>query len=348
MSNLKKIVTGTIVAAAMSFSAVTAQAAGALEIKNIAFGMGVDLPFAPHIIGMKKGWFKDEGFESVSTKSFSAQALAGQALIADEIHLWTPANLPPIAMFHNGMPIVILGTDSINTGLEKIVVRKDSGINSPADLEGKKVGLFLGSSSGALLGKLKEQYGIKTLTGVNLAPPEALAAMKAGDIDGTIVWEPWIYKALNGVDSKVIHTGKISYFDDNKGKSVKLSSARSVFVASQDFVRSSPNTVQAIMNVMVRAQKFVADPKNRDEVIKLFSDYQKQDPKMNSVLLDPSNYKFDPTMDEAYVRDMAATADFLENGGRIKNRQDALNYTYTDPLKNIDPSLVKVEGKWKP
>ncbi|NRA14929.1 MAG: ABC transporter substrate-binding protein [Oceanospirillaceae bacterium] len=348
MIKIVKIFTGSLLAAALSISAVSSQAAVTPEVKDIVFGMGVDLPFAPHIIGIKKGWFKEAGFESVSTKNFSAQALAGQALIAEEIHLWTPANLPPIAMFHNGMPIVVLGTDSVNTGLEKIVVRKDSGINKPSDLEGKKVGLFLGSSSGALLAKFKEQYGIKTLTGVNLAPPEALAAMKAGDIDGTIVWEPWIYKALNSVDSKVIHTGKASYFDGDDGKPVKLSSARSVFVASQDFVRANPNTVQAIMNVLVRAQRFVAESKNRDEVIKLFSEFQKQDTKMNAELLDPANYNFDPTMGEGYVNDMAATADFLEEGGRIKNRQLALSYTYTDPLKNIDPSLVKVEGQWKP
>ena len=46
------------------------------EVKNLKIGFGVDLPFAPHVIALEKGWFQEAGFKSVEPKSFSAGALA--------------------------------------------------------------------------------------------------------------------------------------------------------------------------------------------------------------------------------------------------------------------------------
>ena len=49
-----------------------------------------------------------------------------------------------------------------------------------------------------------------------------------------------------------------------------------------------------------------------------------------------------------YVEDMAAITDFLEATNRIKDRRDALTFTYSEPLSAIDSALVSVEGQWKP
>ena len=43
-----------------------------------------------------------------------------------------------------------------------------------------------------------------------------------------------------------------------------------------------------------------------------------------------------------------ATADFLEATGRIRDRMDVLDYTYTNPVAKVDPALVEVEGQWQP
>jgi hypothetical protein len=100
------------------------------------------------------------------------------------------------------------------------------------------------------------------------------------------------------------------------------------------------------MRVLLRASRYVADPANREEVLKLFSDFQSQDIEVNRALWD--NYVFDPTIDENYVADMEATAAFLEATGRIRDRMDVLEYTYTEPVQKVDPALVEIEGKWQP
>jgi len=317
------------------------------ETKDLALSFGVDLPFATHIVAIQKGWFKDAGFANVTTKTFTAGMLAGEALVAGQVQLWTPGNLPPISMYHNGIPVLLLGTNCVANNLDKLVVRKDANVNTPQDLYRIKIGLLQGSVSTAQLHYLAKHYGLdeKRLQVVNLQPPEQLASLVSGNVQAILVWEPWPYRALKSVDSKILHSN-ISYFEANKGQRVKISDNRSVFVASEEFVRKNPKAVRAIMQVLLRAQRYVAEPKNLDEVLRLYSEFQKQEIEMNRAIWD--NYVFDPAFDEAYVEDMERTAAFLEGAGRIKKRTHILDYTYTDPLAELDPSLVKVKGRWKP
>jgi ABC-type nitrate/sulfonate/bicarbonate transport system substrate-binding protein len=328
--------------------ASTAQAQGELETKELALGFGLDLPFAVHVVAIEKGWFEEEGFEEVTTQTFTAGALAGEALVAGEIHLWTPGNLPPISMVHNAIPVVVLGVDSINLGLDKLVVRKDANVTAPEDLYDIKIGLLEGSTASLDLANLIEHYGLDAsrVQVVNLAPPEQLASLVAGDVQAILAWEPWPYRALQEADAEVVHTGLVSHFDANEGEQVQISHNRSIFVASQDFVRDNPNTVDALMRVLLRASRYVADPANKEEVLKLFSDFQDQDIELNRAIWD--NYVFDPTFDQGYVADMEATAAFLEATGRIRDRMDVLEYTYTEPAAKVDAALVEVEGQWQP
>ncbi len=325
-----------------------APAAAQPETKRLVLGFGIDPPFAPHIVALTKGWFRDAGFTEVSTKTFTAGALAGEALVAGEIQLWTPGNLPPVSMYHNGIPVVVLGTNCVNWGLDKLVARKDAGVNTPQDLYRIRIGLLQGSTASADLHYLAQHYGLdeKRLQVVNLPPPEQLASLASGNVQAILAWEPWPYRALHGVDARVVHTGLVSHFTGNDGQRVKISDNRSIWVASQEFVRRNPKATRAIIAVLLRAQRYVADPKNRDEVIRLFSEFQKQDVAANQAIWD--DYVFNPVFDDAYVDDMERTAAFLEGAGRIKKRTPILDYTYTDPVAEADPALVKVKGRWKP
>ncbi len=341
-----------VLAAGAMAGALAAMPAGAQdempEVDSLSISIGVDLPFLVHIVAREKGWFEEAGFKTIDFKTFTSGNLAGEALLADEIQLWTPGNLPPVAMAHNGVPVVILGTNAVSHGLEKIVVRNDAGVETPEDLYKIKLGLLLSSTSGALLGNVASHYGLDAskIQAVNLAPPEAMASLANNEIQGIIFWEPWPYQALKDMDTKVIHTGTRSFFADNSGADVQVSNNRTVWVASQDWVRANPNATKALVRVLLKAQDWVKDPANQEEALKIFSDFQDQPLEMNKDLID--NYTFDPSIDEAYVQDMAAIADFLEATNRIQDRKDVLSYTYSDPMKAVDPSLVKVEGQWQP
>ena len=190
----------------------------------------------------QKGWFRDAGFTDVTTKTFTGGAVAGEALVADEISLWTPGNLPPISMTHNGVPIVILGTNAIAATADKLVARKDANVKTPEDLYRIRIGLLQGSTASADLHFLAKHYNLdeKRLQVVNMPPPEQLAALNSGNIQALLCWQPWGYNALKGGATEMIHSGTVSGFAANQGEKVQISYTRSLFVASQEFVRKNP------------------------------------------------------------------------------------------------------------
>lgn len=317
------------------------------EISKLALGFGLDPVFAPHIVAMQKGWFRDAGFTEVTTKTFTGGALAGEALLAGEIQLWTPGNLPPISMAHSGVPVAILGTNCIAAAADKLVARKDAKIARPEDLYGIKIALLQGSTASAMLHTIAKRYGLdeKRLQVVNAPPPEQLAAFNANQVQALLCWQPWGNNAMKTGNGELVHSGTISGFAANKGQAAQVSATRSIFVASQDFVKRNPNATRAIMAILVRAQRYVADAANRAEVIGLVAAETKQDRALVEAIW--GEYAFDPTFDERYVADMESMTAYLVASGRVKQAKHPLDYTFTDPVAAADPSLVKVAGRWK-
>jgi ABC-type nitrate/sulfonate/bicarbonate transport system substrate-binding protein len=126
----------------------------------------------------------------------------------------------------------------------------------------------------------------------------------------------------------------------------QMAHTRSLFVASEAFVRKSPIAARQMISALVKAQRYAADPKNRDEVIDIFSRGTRQEKTVATAVWD--EYVFDPTISQAYVDDMKAITDYLVASGGIKGPRDPLDYTYSDPLAAADPALVKVSGRFKP
>jgi ABC-type nitrate/sulfonate/bicarbonate transport system substrate-binding protein len=317
------------------------------EVTKLTIAFGLDPVFVPHMVAMQKGWFKDAGFTEVTTKSFTGGAAAGEALVAGEIALWTPGNLPPISMTHTGVPVVVLGTNALAMSADRLVARKDANVHAPEDLYKTRIGLVQGSTASADLYYLAKHYNLddKKLQVVNMPPPEQLAALNSNNIQAMLCWQPWGYNALKGGSTDLVHTGLQSGFAANKGKDAQISYTRSLFVASEEFVRKNPIATRRMMEVLLRAQRYVADPKNRNEMVTLFVNETKQDRALADAIWD--QYTFDPTFDERYVRDMERLTDFLVASGRLKSPKHPLDYTFSDPIAAVDKSLVKVPGRFK-
>ena len=64
----RQLLAGVGVLAGVAAFPGLARAQGARpESANLALGFGVDPPFAPHILGITQGWFKDAGFATLAT-----------------------------------------------------------------------------------------------------------------------------------------------------------------------------------------------------------------------------------------------------------------------------------------
>jgi len=102
-------------------------------------------------------------------------------------------------------------------GLYRIVARRSSGINSLADLRGKRIATLRATSADYFLFKMLEHSGLTEadVTIVNMMPLENMApAIQKGEIDAVAIWEPFSDNALRALgDDAIEFSGKGIYHE---------------------------------------------------------------------------------------------------------------------------------------
>ncbi|MCM8569107.1 ABC transporter substrate-binding protein [Gramella jeungdoensis] len=92
-------------------------------------------------------------------------------------------------------------------------------------------------------------------------PPQMPATLEAGTIHGYCVGEPWNQQAV----FKGIGVPVVTNYDIWKNNPEK------VFVMTKKFVEENPNTAIAVTKALIRAGKWLDEPGNRDEAVKILS-----------------------------------------------------------------------------
>lgn len=340
--NLRKFSTrSAAVASALVLSICAASPAWANN-KNVSAGIGPDIGTAIHaVIALKKNFFVEEGL-NVELKKFAAGLVQVEALAAGNLDFAVPAQSPVISLRSAGIPIVILANTATWSGAFGLVVRADSKIANAKDLAGKKIAMLKGSTGELMFRAILDTYGIKQseVESLTMQPPTMVSALLSKSIDGIVTWEPWIQQAVNA-GGILRHTGNTSLFEDSKGKKVKVDWTRTVLVTQEQTIKSNPQTVDAFVRAFVKAQNFVSDPKNRDEVIKIFAEYQNQDP--NEVALQFQKFDVNMRLDSDFVDGMQKPLDFLNSLGRIKKKVTVREFVHPMSLQKVRPDWVSIK-----
>ncbi|MFB0613930.1 ABC transporter substrate-binding protein [Aurantiacibacter poecillastricola] len=82
---------------------------------------------------------------------------------------------------------------TISEGLYRIVARRSAGIESVADLRGKRIATIAQTSSGYFLHRMLEEEGLSfdDITAVPLVPLSRMAeALENREVDAVVIWEP--------------------------------------------------------------------------------------------------------------------------------------------------------------
>ncbi len=148
---------------------------------------------------LASGEYDDLAFD-LSWASFDSGELAFEALLAGSIDIQEvqPTTLVNVAgnskdqWTADSAPVAVVGAIKYTTpeGIQ-IVVRPDSGIDSVADLKGKKVTFTRGSSSHYYLALKLEQSGLSLddVEVVKLKLAEAKSAFAAGEVDAIVAFD---------------------------------------------------------------------------------------------------------------------------------------------------------------
>ncbi len=154
--------------------------------------IGYQLVYNPHASAILDGTFEKATGYKIKWRKFDSGAKVINAMASGDVHICLAGSSPIAAGVSRGLDIELIYIYEDIASAEAMVVRNGSGIVSPQDLKGKKLGVpFVSTTHFHTLFAL-EQFGInpKEVKILNMQPPAIAAAWERGDIDAAFVWDP--------------------------------------------------------------------------------------------------------------------------------------------------------------
>ncbi len=225
---------------------------------TIAVGGKNLLYYLPLTVAEQLGYFKAEGLD-VSIVDFAGGARALQAVVGGSADVVSGAFEHTVNMQVKGQRLrafVLQGrAPQIVLGINPKTM---AGYKTPADLKGRKIGVTApGSSTNVMVNFFLAKAGLKpadvSIVGVGAAQG-AVAAMRSGQIDGLSNLDPVITLLQRSGDLKVLSDTRIVAESD---KVFGGPMPAACMYAPQGFIDKHPNTVQAIANAIVRADRWI-------------------------------------------------------------------------------------------
>jgi sulfonate transport system substrate-binding protein len=196
---------------------------------------------------------------AVSWAEFSSGPPLLEALGAGAVDFGPTGDVPPLFAQAAGGNLVYAGTYKGSPDGSAILVRRDSPINSLADLKGKRVAFKRGSSAHNFTVKALRTAGLSVndITASDLSPPDAAAAFSSGQIDAWSIWDPYLAVAEKRPETRVLATGR------------GIVDSWSYFLSNGDFAAAHGDILSDVLDELARVGRAAQD--NLDETVAALS-----------------------------------------------------------------------------
>jgi len=239
-----------------------ARPAAALDTLRVGKAVPEAFSFVPLDVGIKQGFFQKYGLD-VQSIAFGGDAKLQQAMAADGVDLGLGSG-PGMAFISKGSPVKAVAAMAGPPLLLAIIVRPDGGVNSVADLRGKRVGVTtVGSLTNWLTTELSRQQGWGA-DGIVVTPMGAtqaqIVALERKDIDGvTLDIATALQLERSGKAKILVRFGQL----------VKDFHIHIIF-ATDKIIAARPDAVRAFLKGWLETIAFMR--KNKDATVAIASD----------------------------------------------------------------------------
>ncbi|RUR43421.1 ABC transporter substrate-binding protein [Vreelandella populi] len=207
---------------------------------------------------IENGYFAEEGLDVTANYTVNGPDLASLAASGRVKVLCAAMEQVALLRLRNlDFKWVMKLSDISNT--QGVVVGNNAGIESPADLVGKRVGMYAGAAVELAVENMCKEYGVdfSSIEFVNMEPPEQAIALMRGDIDAMACWEPYISNAERS-GGRLYFTGSSSYIENpNTPTDVNWLYLATGLATTGDYMQQAPNTMMALMRAMIRANETI-------------------------------------------------------------------------------------------
>jgi len=210
-------------------------------------------------VAEEKGYFKEEGIQTEWVKFYSSGEVF-EAMLADKVD-WGQAGISaPVVFLAKGAPFKIVGGDAWYSAAVATKPERAGEFKTLKDFKGKKV-----ATTRLATGDVAWRWGVHN-AGLDLqkdvtiqeynSPGDSMAAVLGGHADAVVLWEPFPDIAETKGLKIVMFTKQIYPHPCCRQ------------VVSDKFIeRYGADGVVRFLRAMIKADKFVKNPKNAEEVV---------------------------------------------------------------------------------
>jgi len=237
---------------------------GPPEKTELAFGTQPFAETATLHIAIQQGFFEEEGLTVTLAEAAGGGAGLVPGLISGDIDVIYTNYVSVLQAAQEGLPLRII-RENDRPGVQGIFSSQASGITSPEDLAGKRIAINgLGNIMELTSRAVLASYGVTDVEFVEIPPPNMLAAIAEGQVDGAWLVEPFVTIGGSG-DSPVVRV--VSSFE---GPTANLPVAG--WIVTEEFAAQYPNTVAAVVRALDRAAELALSDQNVvNEVLPTFT-----------------------------------------------------------------------------
>ena len=247
--------------AALSALAVVASAQSAAALDEITVGYFLEWPM-PFEYAKAMGTYDEELGVKVNWVSFDAGTAMSAAMASGDVQLSVSQGLPPfVVAVSAGVDIQIVDIAVSYSENDNCVVAEALEIDktSAKELEGKKVGVPIGTAAHYGFLKQMDHFGvdITTMEIVDMAPAEGAAAFAQGNLDMVCGW--------GGALRRMKEHGNVLLTGAEKEEVGIL--VFDVTSAPSSFVAENPDLVTKFLQVTADANAMWAEGSKKDEMV---------------------------------------------------------------------------------
>jgi NitT/TauT family transport system substrate-binding protein len=323
-----------LVSTALALAEILMMGAGLLACQSKPKQISIGLPPSVAAYGLvyiasTEGFFARNGL-NVTIKEYDSGLAAVRGMLSGEKDIAGAAEYPIVGNAFNKDRVRIFASIS-KGGSFFVTARKDHGIETIADLKGKRIGVTFQTINEFYLGRFLNLNGIpiSEVTRVNLPLAKLENALASDSIDAVISREPYFSSI-----QKRLGTSEISW----PAQSGQLTS--SLLVSRADWIREHPELVSRFLKSMAQAEDYtIRNPKQAKATVQKWMNQE-----TSAIETEWSQVQFSLSLDQSLITAMEDEARWMIKNKLIKEKNvpNFLDYVYEDGLRAVKPEAVNI------